>query len=70
MQATVFSHEPDGTVVLVTDDGRRMPAGGSAFAGSGLRDLRPGQRLSVEATEDGRVTRAWIVGIGEGELIE
>lgn len=69
MQATVFSHEPDGTVVLVTDEGRRLSATQAAFAGSGLRDLRPGQRLTVEVT-DGRVTRAWIVGIGDGERIE
>lgn len=69
MQATVFSHDPDGTVVLVTDEGRRLSATQTAFAGSGLRDLRPGQRLTVEMT-DGRVTRAWIVGIGDGERIE
>ena len=50
MQATVFSHDPDGTVVLVTDEGRRLSAPSSAFAGSGLRDLRPGQRLTIEVT--------------------
>lgn len=70
MQATVFSHDPDGGTILVTDDGRRMTAGPDAFAGSGLRSVRPGQRLSVEVDSDGRAVRAWIIGIGEGERID
>lgn len=68
MQATVLSHDPDGTV-LVTDAGARLPASAEAFAGSGLRDLRPGQRLSVEV-DDGVVARAWIAGIGDDEPID
>lgn len=69
MQATVFSQATDG-VVLVTDAGRRLQAPSSAFAGSGLIHVRPGQRLSVEVGADGQVSRAWVVGIGEGERID
>ncbi|MEX1907462.1 hypothetical protein L6241_04010 [Janibacter sp. Y6] len=69
MQATVFSNDADG-VVLVTDTGRRLRAPFSAFAGSGLIHVLPGQRLSVELGADDQVSRAWVVGIGEGERID
>ena len=67
MQATVFSHDPDSTTV-VTDDGRRLEADAEVFAASGLRFVRPGQRVSITA-EGRRVTRLWIVGIGDDETI-
>ena len=48
-QATVWSFDAttnDGQVVL--DDGSRLPFGADAFAASGLRLLRPGQRVRLE----------------------
>ncbi|CAM4034475.1 hypothetical protein [Janibacter anophelis] len=67
MQATVFSHDPDTTTV-VTDDGRRLHVAPEVFAASALRFVRPGQRVSI-TVEGTRVTRLWIVGIGDGETI-
>lgn len=49
MQATVSrfdSGSGDGAVLL--DDGRELPFHGDALAGTGLRLLRPGQRVRVE----------------------
>ncbi len=58
MQATVHQFDPDTTSgLVVTDEGLLLPFGAQAFASSGLRLLRPGQRLTVELTdEDGRST--------------
>ncbi|HVA61082.1 MAG TPA: hypothetical protein VNG13_11185 [Mycobacteriales bacterium] len=55
MQATVHSFEPGGSGTVVTDDGRELAFGADAFARSGLRLLRPGQRVRLE-TSDGRIT--------------
>jgi hypothetical protein len=55
MQATAATFSPDslsGTVLL--DDGTPLPFDAPAFAASGLRFLRLGQRLRVEI-RDGRV---------------
>jgi hypothetical protein len=68
VQATVFSHAPDSATVVVTDEGLRLEAGPEVFAASGLRFVRPGQRVSI-TVEDDVVTRLWIVGIGDGETI-
>ncbi len=68
MQATVFSHDPDAGTVVVTDEGVSHDVPPQIFAASGLRFLRPGQRVSL-TEEGGEVTRLWIVGIGEGETI-
>ena len=52
------------------DDGRLVRFAGPAWAGSGLRHLRIGQRVSVTlAADDASVSRLWIRGIGEGEQI-
>ena len=68
MQATVFSHDADGATVVVTDAGVSHDVPPEVFAASGLRFVRPGQRVSI--TEDeGEITRLWIVGIGEDETI-
>jgi cold shock CspA family protein len=49
MQATVFEFDDtDGSGTVVLDDGQRLPFGAQAFAASGLRLLRPGQRVRVE----------------------
>ncbi|MDQ3627332.1 MAG: hypothetical protein M3419_00615 [Actinomycetota bacterium] len=53
MQATVASFEHGtgaGTVLL--DDGVRLAFDGHAFAASGLRHLRPGQRLHIDVADD------------------
>lgn len=76
MQASVHTFDAgtgEGSVLL--DSGRLLPFDGEVFAASGLRLLRPGQRVSVELDREdpeqrgAHVTRVWIVGIGEGEQI-
>lgn len=52
MQATVRSFDPatrTGSVLL--DDGVELPYDSAAFDPSGLRLLRPGQRVRVEVAE-------------------
>ena len=68
MQATVFSHDQDTGAVVVTDAGVSYEASAAVVAASGLRFLRPGQRVSV-TQEAGIITRLWIVGIGDDETI-
>jgi cold shock CspA family protein len=49
VQATVFDFdEGDGSGTVVLDDGQRLPFSPQAFAASGLRMLRPGQRVRLE----------------------
>jgi cold shock CspA family protein len=60
VQATVATFDPDtGSGTVLTDDGRRIPYDGDAFAAGGLRLLRPGQRVRLETTGD-RVARITI----------
>jgi cold shock CspA family protein len=65
MQATVSSFDPaTGTGAVLLDDGVELPFTASALAGSGLRLLRPGQRVRLEASGDDaalRVERLQIV---------
>ena len=68
MQATVFSHDPDTGTTVVTDEGISHEVSPDVFAASGLRFLRPGQRVSL-TLESGEITRMWIVGIGRDETI-
>lgn len=68
VQATVFSQSPDTGAVVVTDAGLSYDVTAQVVAASGLRFLRPGQRVSVTET-DGVITRLWIVGIGDDETI-
>lgn len=68
VQATVFSHDADGATVVVTDDGVSHEVAPEVFAASGLRFVRPGQRVSITIDAE-EITRLWIVGIGEGETI-
>lgn len=68
MQASIHTFADDGSGSALLDDGRVVSWPGDVFASSALRHVRPGQRVSVEV--DGTsVTRLWIVGIGEGEVI-
>ncbi|RYU12304.1 cold-shock protein [Nocardioides iriomotensis] len=62
MQATVsrFDHETrDGDVLL--DDGLELPFPPSALDGTGLRMLRPGQRVRIERDDAGAVTSLQIL---------
>lgn len=76
MQASVHTFDLStgaGTVLL--DTGRLLPFAPEVFEASGLRHLRPGQRVSVEVEPadpelpQAHLTRLWIVGIGEGQPI-
>ena len=58
MQGTVSSFDPetfDGAVLL--DDGVELPFTGDALTGSGIRLLRPGQRVRLETSGDGADVR-------------
>jgi cold shock CspA family protein len=56
MQATVFEFDDkDGSGTVVLDDGERLSFGPRAFAASGLRLLRPGQRVRIEVSTAGAV---------------
>jgi len=58
MQGTVAYFDSDshaGSVVL--DDGREVLFPPEAFHASGLRHLRPGQRVRIERDEAGQVSR-------------
>lgn len=58
MQATVRSFDPatrSGTVFL--DDGTVLAFGAAAFAASGLRLLRPGQRVTIGRAAGGTIAR-------------
>jgi cold shock CspA family protein len=59
VQATVHRFDPDtgaGTVLL--DDGLDVPFDAAAWAGSGLRHLRSGQRLDVVLEGSGAAVHA------------
>jgi cold shock CspA family protein len=69
MQASVHRYDDhDGSGSVLLDDGREIPFDGTVMGASGLRLLRPGQRVSIEMS-DTALTRLWIVGIGDGEPI-
>jgi len=69
MQASVHRYqEDDGSGSVLLDDGREIPFEGTVMDASGLRLLRPGQRVSIEMSATA-LTRLWIVGIGDGEPI-
>ncbi len=56
MQATVRSYDETARSGSVfTDDGTVMPFSADSLAGSGLRLLRPGQRVRLRLGEDGSV---------------
>jgi 2-phospho-L-lactate/phosphoenolpyruvate guanylyltransferase len=69
-QATVHSFDDlTGAGSVLLDDGRRMPFGAEVFAGSELRRLRVGQRLTIEvlaaagAAPDLRIIGLGIIGV-------
>lgn len=65
MQATVSSFDPETrTGAVLLDDGVEVPFPADAVAGSGLRLLRPGQRVRLETageSESLRVERLQII---------
>lgn len=68
MQATVSRYDPaTGAGTCVLDDGTELDLASGALSGSGLRHLRPGQRVTVTASvgEDGEryVDGVRIVGV-------
>ena len=69
MQASVHKYDDSsGSGSVLLDDGLEVPFDGIVMDASGLRLVRPGQRVSIEMTGSA-VTRLWIVGIGDGETI-
>lgn len=64
MQATVATYDAaTGSGTLLLDDGSELPYPAEAFAASGLRLLRIGQRVTLEAAPDGTVVRLFLPGI-------
>jgi 2-phospho-L-lactate guanylyltransferase len=64
MQGTVATFDPHThTGTLLLDDGSELAFPAGAFERSGLRLLRVGQRVSVEADAAGTVTRVRLPGI-------
>jgi cold shock CspA family protein len=52
VQATVHRYDRQtGVGAVITDDGEVIGFDAQALAGSGLRQLRPGQRLTVELAD-------------------
>jgi cold shock CspA family protein len=69
MQASVHTYNDEsGSGSVLLNDGREIPFDGNVLDASGLRRLRPGQRVSIEMSASA-LTRLWIVGIGEDECI-
>ena len=64
MQGTVATFDPEShTGTLLLDDGTELPFPAGAFARSGLRLLRLGQRVRIEADAAGAVAGVWLPGI-------
>lgn len=67
MQGTVSNFNEDTSGEVVLDNGRRVAFDAAAFAVSGLRFLRPGQRVALDGTftdegdDSGRVTAVRIL---------
>jgi cold shock CspA family protein len=65
MQATVYRYDPaSGSGAVLTDQGAVLPFTVEALRLSGLRHLRPGQRLTVELDEGRRVSALRLETIG------
>ena len=65
MQATVYRFDPESAAgSVLTDEGVVLPFDVTALRRSGLRHLRPGQRLTVEQSPEGTVTALTLGTIG------
>lgn len=70
MQGSVHTFEPStGAGSVLLDTGEELAFSADAFADSGLRLLRPGQRVSLDRDAQGTITRVFIRGIGVDEVI-
>jgi 2-phospho-L-lactate/phosphoenolpyruvate guanylyltransferase len=70
MQGSVHTFdETSGAGSVLLDDGREVAFDAEVFAASALRHLRSGQRLSLDVAQSGRVSKLWIVGIGDDQRI-
>ena len=64
MQGTVKSFDTESRRAVLLDDSlRELPVDAEAFAASGLLELRIGQRVRFELTEDGEEQRVTNLGI-------
>ena len=64
MQGTVATFdEPTGAGSVVLDDGTMIEFPATAFAASGLRMLRPGQRVGLVHDATGRVELVTLTGL-------
>jgi 2-phospho-L-lactate guanylyltransferase len=64
MQGTIATYDPQthaGTLLL--DDGTELAFPAEAFRRSGLRQLRLGQRVTVEADPAGTISRVLLPGV-------
>jgi cold shock CspA family protein len=65
MQGTVATFDPQShTGTLLLDDGTELAFPAEAFRSSGLRLLRLGQRVTIDADPAGPVRRISVAGIG------
>jgi cold shock CspA family protein len=65
VQATVYRFDPDsGSGSVLTDQGAVLTFEAEALSLSGLRHLRPGQRLTVELGASGIITGLRLGTIG------
>jgi 2-phospho-L-lactate guanylyltransferase len=61
-QGTVAEFDPETQAgSVLRDDGTSVGFLGPAFAASGLRFLRPGQRVRIDRDADGRVLRVTLL---------
>lgn len=66
MQATVLTFDArDCSGSVLFDDGRASPFSGEVFLASGLRLLRPGQRLRLTVDDDNRISALTIVTLSD-----
>ena len=65
MQATVFTFEDDGSGTVVFDDGHQEGFAPAAFRRSGLRFLRPGQRVRLRRDAEGTIEALTIATLPE-----
>jgi 2-phospho-L-lactate guanylyltransferase len=64
MQGTVATFDPTArTGTLLLDDGSELAFPEPAFAASGFRLLRLGQRVSIDLDPTGAVNRIWLPGV-------
>jgi cold shock CspA family protein len=64
VQGTVKSFDPETRRSVLLDDSlRELPVDAEAFAASGLLELRMGQRVRFELTQDGDTERVTHLGL-------